>query len=425
MDRLALILPKASYRSNEFMIAADRLGIETLVITDADPTVVNQSTQTVHLSDLSDSNESVNQVARAAMEFRAGTILSVDDQGSKLASLAAESAGLRSIPLAALETTTDKAKMREVLSKSSSVRQPDFIILDVEQIDLQHIRNSAAELGGFPVIIKPTRLSGSRGVILINSDQDVAPSLELLLEAHRLFDPTAKEILVEQYISGTEYAVDGYIDALGPHILVIFDKPEPMQGPYFEESIYLMPADITNDQASRISGAVTEAVSHLDLVAGAFHAEVRIGNSGEIFIIEIAARSIGGKCSRSVRFSNGRSLEEMILASQLGIQLEGPSGREKSASGVLMLSTPMTGILRGVQGVQEAAGVRFVTEIDVTTPVGTYLRPVPLADRYLGFVFARGPGRSAVLGALREARALIQPVVDDSNTAMARVEACD
>jgi biotin carboxylase len=242
-----------------------------------------------------------------------------------------------------------------------------------------------------------------------------------------MFDQKDQTILVERYIDGTEFAVEGVVSGGNPEILAIFDKPRPLVGPYFEETIYLLPSAAQADLQHQIEELVVRSVVALGIDVGAFHAEVRAeglvaseksglaSTDTKVFLIELAARSIGGKCSKSLRFKNGRTLEEVLLARQLGIDLEGRTKAQQQVSGVLMIPTPKEGILRSVSGQEAVAGITNVTEVDISTPIGSYLRPVPFSDGYLGFVFAKGPSRSKVLDALNQAEALLGFEIDQES----------
>ena len=216
-------------------------------------------------------------------------------------------------------------------------------------------------------------------------------------------------ILAERYVPGTEVAVEALMRAGELEVLAIFDKPDPLEGPYFEETIYVTPSRLPASELRRVEGLTAAAAAALGLREGPVHAEVRL-DGGRAWVLELAARSIGGLCSRALRFGAGISLEEVILRHALALPL-GPHVRERAAAGVMMLPMRRAGTLREVRGIEAARAVLGVQDVRITIPRGRPVVPLPEGDRYLGFVFARGETPEQVEAALRRAHAALEVVV--------------
>ena len=427
MKRVVLIEPARSYRTSDFMSGAASLGIEVLVVSD-EPNPLGDGLARFIDVDVGDIEKSIEKVAPIAFEFRADAIVAIDDKGLALAAALGEATGISAISVDAANRSMNKSEMRRALAQYQ-IPQPAFEVLELAPNDdlVSKITSFSDTIGGFPLIIKPTGLSGSRGVVKVSEIDEIPSALATVKKAAEMFDQKDQTILVERYIDGAEFAVEGVVSGGNPEILAIFDKPRPLSGPYFEETIYLLPSAAQAGLQHQIAELVVRSVVALGIDVGAFHAEVRaeglvaseksghVSTGTKVFLIEIAARSIGGKCSKSLRFKNGRTLEEVLLARQLGIDLEGRTKAQQQVSGVLMIPTPKEGILRSVSGEEAAASIPYVTEVDISTSIGSYLRPVPFSDGYLGFVFAKGPSRSKVLDALNQAEALLGFEIDQES----------
>jgi hypothetical protein len=185
--------------------------------------------------------------------------------------------------------------------------------------------------------------------------------------------------------------------------LALFDKPDPLEGPFFEETIYVTPSRLPDALQRRITAAAAAACAALGLSEGPVHAELRVNDDGP-WIIEVAARSIGGLCSRTLRFGTGMSLEEVILRHALGWPIDSLV-REQRPAGVMMIPIPRAGRLGAIHGRERATGVEGIEEVAITAHVGQELVPLPEGWQYLGFIFARADTPDAVEKALREAHA--------------------
>jgi biotin carboxylase len=254
----------------------------------------------------------------------------------------------------------------------------------------------------YPCVLKPTCLSGSRGVIRAD---DAGQFVAAFGRVRRLLEGIGQhEILVEGYLPGREYALEGLLREGRLSVLAIFDKPDPLEGPYFEESIYVTPSRAPAETQAAIAACVTEAAAALGLREGSVHAEVRVNDQG-VWLIEAAGRSIGGLCSQILRFTHEAdvSLEELILRQALGLALPGVE-RERAAGGVMMIPIPAAGTLTGVHGLQTAAALPGIESVEITARLNYPLVPLPEGESYLGFIFARAATPKAVEAALRTAQ---------------------
>jgi biotin carboxylase len=225
--------------------------------------------------------------------------------------------------------------------------------------------------------------------------------------------PENEPILVEGYVPGEEVAVEALLRNGRLEVLALFDKPDPLTGPYFEETLYVTPSRLPDGVQAAVAAAVAEAAAAIGLTEGPLHAELRIDHDGRPWLLEVAARTIGGLCARTLRFAAGVTLEELVLRHALGLPLD--ARREQLAAGVMMLPIARAGRLVAVKGQDEARAVPGITALDVSIRSGGQLRPLPEGDRYLGFLFARARTPAEVEQALRTAHAHLQVVIDDDD----------
>jgi hypothetical protein len=253
-------------------------------------------------------------------------------------------------------------------------------------------------------------LSASRGVIRAD-DAGAARRAEARIRAilRDAGEDAAGPLLAERYVPGAEVAVEALLREGALEVLAVFDKPDPLEGPYFEETIYVTPSRLPADVLERVEESAAAAAAALGLREGPVHAELRVCD-GAVTVLELAARSIGGLCSRALRFGAGISLEEVILRHALRLPL-GEHGRERAASGVMMLPIAAGGTLRAVEGLEEARAVPGVEDVRITIPLGREVVPLPEGDRYLGFAFARASMPEQVEAALRAAHRALHVVV--------------
>ncbi len=405
MDRLLLILPSATYRASDFLSAARDLGVAVTVASErraAMAAVMGERALTLRLSDPALAAE---QIVQRARETPFVAVVGVDDQGVMAAALGAERLGLPHNPPAAVARTRDKAAMRRAFAQAG-VAQPRFALLpcgaDVAAV--------ACEVG-FPCVIKPLGLSGSRGVIRANG---VAEARAAVLRVRGILgaadEPADALLLVESYLPGVEVAIEGLLRGGRLGVLAVFDKPDPLKGPYFEETLYVTPSRLAPGVLTEVEALTGRAADALGLREGPVHAELRV-DGDHVSVLELAARSIGGLCSRALRFGAGVSLEQVILRHALGLGLEDVA-RESTASGVMMIPIPGAGVLEAVEGQEQARAVEGIGGLEITIARGRPVVPLPDGDRYLGFLFARGASPEAVESALRAAHGCLRIRID-------------
>lgn len=330
-------------------------------------------------------------------------IVAADDQGVVIAAMAGERLGLKHNPPDAVAATRDKLAMRSRLA-GSGVAQPDWRAASSPS----EVAAAAAELGP-PVVVKPVSLSASRGVIRAD-DQAAAANAALRIEAILTEEGgDDRRLVVERFIPGPEVAVEAIRRDGTLQVLAMFDKPDPLDGPFFEETIYVTPSRHPQRVQAQITDCVARATAALGLREGPIHAELRLPPGGEPVLLELAARSIGGLCARSLRFGLGVSLEEVILAHALDLEVD--THREAVASGVMMLPIPAAGVLQEVKGQEDARAIPGIVGLELSIKPGRPVRPLPEADRYLGFLFAKGATPADVESALRAAHARLDVVV--------------
>jgi biotin carboxylase len=403
--RILLIAPHDSYRTAPFLAAAKARGIEVLIASEAKHSLVSAYAEGLHL-DLGDSQASLQTILREAQRRPFAAVLGSDDASTEIAALAAAELGLPHNPTAAVHLARRKDLARDRLAQAG-VPAPRHWRLDLTQ-------PLAAQTGDirFPCVLKPVALAASRGVIRAdNLDEftQAAARIQVLLARAGLREAQEREtILVEEFIPGFEVAVEGLLTHGQLEILTIFDKPDPLNGPYFEETYYITPSRLDAPTQQALRETIASACAAYGLREGPIHAECRINEQG-VWILEVAARTIGGLCGRLLRFGTGTSLEELVLMHAMGERPELNS--ETGGAGVLMIPIPQAGILRRVEGVLAAGKVPYIEEVVINVREGYELVPLPEGSSYLGFIFARAPSAAQAEAALRAAHACLRVVV--------------
>jgi biotin carboxylase len=336
-------------------------------------------------------------------------VVPVDEKTAVLAAAIARAVGLAYNPPEAVEAAGLKHKMREVLA-GAGVAVPGFKVASLDDRP-----GELAKRVTYPCVLKPVFLSGSRGVIRANGEEGFISAFHRLKAI--LQDPDVvrrggslgRIVLVEDYISGTEVALEGLLSQGELRVLALFDKPDPLEGPFFEETLYVTPSRLSQTLQSEIASCAAEAAKALGLREGPVHAELRANDTG-IYPIEVAGRSIGGLCSRTLRFGLGAPLEELLIRHALGMDLEGLT-RERLAAGVIMIPIPKAGTLEEVRGLESAKAVGSVEDVVITARPGGRLVPLPEGSSYLGFIFARAETPDGVESALREAHRRLEFII--------------
>jgi biotin carboxylase len=408
--RIILLTTPASYRGSSFMTAAEKLHLDVIHGLDMPDKLAEHWHIDLGL-DFGRPYHAAEQLAAYVADNPVEAIIAIDDSATLVAAAASAAVGLpHNDPDSAL-AARDKFVMRERLH-AGGVRVPEY-----HRVPLTRDPAAIAEQITFPVVVKPLRLSGSRGVIRADNTDEFVAAFErtkrLLIGDGNAPDETF--ILVEQYLPGDEVALEGLLTRGRLHVLALFDKPDPLHGPFFEETIYVTPSRHSPETQREIADVTAAAAKALGLREGPVHAELRINDQG-VWPIELAGRSIGGLCSTVLEFGAGMSLEEIILRHAVGMTIPSVERNGPAAAGVMMIPIPRGGILRAVEGKEEACAVPGVTGLEITAKLNYPIVPLPEGASYLGFIFSRGETPDEVEGALREAHAKlyirIQPMIE-------------
>jgi biotin carboxylase len=396
MGPLVLVMPNRAYRADDFLAAAARAGAEVIVASDRCHVLdgVYRFPAFSLVLDYRDPERAAETLVEATQAMRPAAIVATEGETPALvAALAA-----RSLGFGGARAARDKHRMR-VVCAAAGVPVPGFAQVPSGQ--------PAPPPLGFPCVLKPRFLSASRGVMRADDEATWYAAHQrlarlLAVPEVRAIDPgAAATILVEEFVAGPEVALEGLMVEGRLVPLAFFDKPDPLDGPFFEETLYLTPSrhpEALQQSAWKVAEAAAAALGIDD---GPIHGELRLGERGPV-LLELAARSIGGLCGRMLRFGAGLTLEDLIVRHALGIEVTPPS-LERRAAGVMMLPIPAAGVLRSVDGVDDALAVPGIEDVTITAPIESELVPLPEGSSYLGFVFARGGAPGEVEAALREA----------------------
>jgi biotin carboxylase len=410
MKRILLVAATTGYQIRSFGDAAEALGVRLVFASDRcdqlDDPWWDQAIP-VKFHD--------EAAARRAVDgLRVDGILAVGDRPAVLAAALAEALGLPGNPPAAARASRNKEESRAAF-QAAGLPTPPFVTVSLDD----DARRVAATLT-FPVVLKPLALSGSRGVMRVDDAASFVSAFERLRAILATADVRLERdalhcrALIEAFVPGREFAIEGLLTQGAFRALAIFDKPDPLDGPFFEETIYVTPSRVGDGTQAEIVEAVRRAASALGLRHGPVHAECRV-NEGGVHVLEVAPRPIGGLCSRALRFVDGGgaslSLEEVLVRHALGEDVSAYA-RETRASGVMMIPIPRRGIYRGVTGEDAAARVAGVEEVRMTAKPDALLLPLPEGRSYLGFIFARGDDAAGVEHALRDAHARLDFTID-------------
>ncbi len=392
MARLLLFAATTGYQIRVFAEAARRLDVELTLATDRchvldDPW--GDRAIPVRFGDVPGSLE----VLRGR---RFDAVAAVGDAPAVLAAEVASALGIPFHPPAAVRACHDKYLARQ-LFQAAGLPVPQFF-----RVALADAPDAAALRAPYPCVLKPLSLSASRGVIRAN-DPDEFRAAFARIKTLLAREQQSQYLQVEAYIPGREFAVEGIVTRGAPRILAIFDKPDPLEGPFFEETIYVTPSRESAAAQQSMRETVERAVRALGLYHGPFHAELRFNESG-IWMVEVAARPIGGLCSKALRFGAGMPLEELVLRHAIGEDIAALQLAD-AASGVMMIPIPRGGVYEDAAGVDEARSIEGVDDVIVTAKAGQMLVPLPEGASYLGFIFARGGDPAEVERALRRAHA--------------------
>ncbi len=411
--RVLLCATTTGYQTRSFDDAAAELGIELVLATD----------RCDHLDDpwrdraipvrFHDEAASCAAVLHAVGQRRLDGVIAVGDRPVVVAALVAERRGVPFHQVDGARASRDKRLFRERM-RDAGLPGPWSRTVSI-----------GVDVGGlddvpFPCVVKPLVLSGSRGVIRADDPGGLVAAVARLgrilraVDVRALRDPAADLIQIEGFVPGFEVALEGVLVHGTLHVLAMFDKPDPLDGPFFEETLYVTPTPRGDATQARVIAAVTRAAWACGLTHGPIHAECRVNDAG-VVVLEIAARPIGGLCARALRFEGGAgeraSLEALLLRAAVGESLTGWR-RQGAAAGVLMVPIPRSGVLREVRGVEAARRVRHVVDVAVTAKADQRMEALPEGAAYLGFVFAAAATADQVEVALRQAHAALEVVID-------------
>ena len=400
-QRVLLLVPACTYRAADFLLAAARMGLDLVVASDGVLPLGGRPVIRVNAGDLHGSAERI--VARSGP---VAAVVAADTPMLVLASTVAARMGLPHNPVDAVLAAMDKAAQR-LRWTAAGVTQPAFRLVPASAA--QDVVRQAAEAVGFPCVVKAVSLSASRGVLRADDPAAAVTATQRIRQVLAEAGRPAEPILVEEYLPGAELSIDGILAEGDLAVTVIFDKPRAPHGPTFEETLLVTPSRLPEPVLADAVRTAAEAARALGLRVGPVHAELRTGDRGPA-MLELAARPVGGLCSRALRFPGGVSLEEIVLANALGLGIPAAS-RPVRPCGVFMLPVPRPGVLRAVEGRARAASVTGITGLTITIPVGQQVRPLPDGDQYLGFIFAEGETWNDVRDALTAASELLHVVI--------------
>jgi len=398
-----LVAPAESYRIAAYLKAAQSLNVELEIASRGEYSLVSEIASGVHVN-LDFPEQALKKILEIAGNNPYHGIIAPDDYTVELAAKIALTLGLQHNPPEAAKYSRRKDLAREVLHQYQ-VPIPQFRRIDLNQNLLAQIKHFP-----FPCVVKPVSLSASRGVIRVDNEQEFVTACDRIQKiiAYLNDDFEKNTLLVEEYIPGIEVAVEGFLKN-GEFIpLAMFDKPDPLEGPFFEETYYITPSRLPLEQQHYVFQLVHDACKAYGLCTGPVHAELRLRDN-RAWIIEVAARTIGGECAQLLKFGTGYSLEQLVIAHSLGLDTEVQSMEE--AAGVLMIPTPKSGVLRRVEGVLAAQKIPLIESVNISVREGYELITLPEGASYLGFIFARGPDPEAVEAALRQAHRSLNIVV--------------
>ena len=416
MSRILLLMGTETYRAVDFMAAARKLGHQIVVGLDRpDPLEALSKGGTLSL-DFLDLEASVERIQGLHGDSPLQAVVSVDDSATVLAARSCARLGLPANPEESVVAGANKAVFREVM-EAAGLRSPWY-----RRYPLTADAEAASGEAPYPCVLKPLFLNASRGVIRADHPAGFVAAFGRI--AAMLNDPELKKrggeaadfLLVESFMPGAEVALEGMIQQGEFHLLAFFDKPDPLDGPFFEETLFITPSRLPERAQEAALAVAARGARALGLRTGAVHAELRL-DGGEPYLLEMAPRSIGGHCSRSLRFGAGMSLEELILRQALGQTPAAAEAknraaeaknraaeRESRASGVMMIPIPGAGTLHGVNGLEAARQVEGIEDVEISIPLTQQVAPLPEGHRYLGFIFAKGDTPQAVETALRESQ---------------------
>ncbi len=401
--RFLLISQPNSYRIAPYIKACDSLGLDCLLASRGEHSLISEVHNGLHI-DLDDHASALQLILQAAEQQPFAGVLGSDDSTVELAAKVARELGLPHNPPEAALISHRKDLARAHLALSGCP-VPLHCLIDISQTLEPQLKGLP-----YPCVLKPTNLSASRGVIRADTEQQVIDACArikpILEESDDEFERS--HLLIEQYIDGIEIAYEGFLQDGKLQTLTVFDKPDPLCGPFFEETIYVTPSSLDSKTQSKIKRRIQQACDAYQLRTGPIHAECRIDDE-DIWILEVASRTIGGDCARTLDTGIDTTLEELTIKLAMGETID--TAPIKQASGVMMMPIPAAGILKRVEGLNDARNTPHIDKVEMVIPNGHELKPLPEGNQYPGYIFARADTTQQVVDALRTAYAQLNFVI--------------
>ncbi len=410
--RLLLLVPTSTYRAEAFVRAAKRLPVELSIASETPSSLAHLDPVSLPVFDFANPPRAAYHARAFAVAHPVDAVVAVDDRATLAAAVIAEALGLSHNTPDAVRAALNK-HLGRLRMRAAGLPVPDFRLVPVASPE------DALPGLTFPSVLKPLAMAASRGVVrvdhpaaLLDACRRLAPMVAAESPA---YDAVAREnLLVESYVPGWEVAVEALVTDGVLHVMAIFDKPDPLEGPFFPETMYVTPSRHPQTVQASIVEMTQRAVAAIGITHGPVHVELR-GHGDTVVPIEVHARSIGGLCSRVLRFDDGRTLEDVILQHAIGI-LGTPPPPPGHAAGVWMMQSPRRGVFVDMRGTAAASEIPGIEEIVVSVRPGQRLDPLPEGFLYMGFIFARAADPQAVESALRAAHARLDPLVDDAES---------
>ena len=396
MNKVLFVIPDKSYKSQDYVKAATKLNLEMFIVTDSSQASEQLGPKNIFSTDFNSIDKKLLEEIPKDIDL----VLPVDHSGVFFASILAEELSTTGNSTEAVENCLYKERTRKILT-ASGLFQPDY----EKAKTVEHVNRWRNEINT-KTIIKPNKGVASIGVMSLEKDFTNYEQIEKIIDSC-----SANEVVIEEFFSGPEFAYEGYLKGGLLKRVVIFDKPGNYQGPYYEEKIFVAPAEIDLKTTKKIQKVCQKACTNLGLTNGPVHIEFKIIEN-EIFIIEVNPRTIGGLCSRSLNFNLFKnSLEEVIL-SDLLLDKKISLDLASASSGVLMLPIPTDGVFKGFNNENKAKEISEVVNIELSLPIGSYVKKPPFSERYLGFVFANGKNNNKTTEALFQCEKILSPIIE-------------
>jgi phosphoribosylaminoimidazole carboxylase (NCAIR synthetase) len=402
MSRLLILSSKLGYQARSFADAAKTLGADVAFATDRCHKIEDPWADGAIAVRFDDPEDAARRIVQQSLVRPVDGVIALGDRPTSTAAHTARALRFAYNSPQAVENCRSKLRQREIL-RDARLPVPAFFSFTLDK-RVEKVLPRAQ----FPCVIKPLRRAASQGVIRANSPEEFQTAvgqIRKLLESPEVQverEPETDRLLVERYIPGTEVSVEALLTRGKLRVLAIFDKPDPLEGPYFEETIYVAPSRLPDKEYESVIECTEKTVQALGLTHGPIHAEFRINEDGP-WVLEVAARPIGGLCARAVRFGPQRtSLEELLVRHALGMpgtEVE----REDDSSGVMMIPVPKSGVLERVEGEEQARATTGIEDVQITARPHDFIAAWPEGSSYLGFIFARGKSPAEVEAALRQA----------------------